>query len=287
MSVYSYQNLNKELQKGTDLSKIRSYLYQLNEELNYMFQNLEADNLTDEAYLLLKSDGVDTSSLEMTVDQIKMQVENINSGYSSIKMRTDEIELQVTEKVGIGNVVDELNSELKITSNKIYMGTTGQLVISAGNFRLDEQGNVEISGDIVGGSTIEVGQLYADDEGVELGAFYTYTSSSGGKYLALKDSQRVGIGDYPDFNIWAGAYTENFNNPYFYVKDTGETHMKSIILWSGADKESPFRVSADENNVATVTLNGGKVYPIVSVESLPTTPDANTVYLIQGKVTVS
>lgn len=287
MAIYSYKNLNETLDNGTDLKKIRSYLYQLNEELNYMFQNLEADNLTDEAYLLLKSDGVDTSSLEMTVDQIKMQVENINSGYSSIKMRTDEIELQVTEKVGIGNVVEELNSELKITSNKIYMGTTGQLVISAGNFKLDEQGNVEISGDIVGGSTIEVGQLYADDDGVELGAFYTYTSSSGGKYLALKDSQRVGIGDYPDFNIWAGAYTENFNNPYFYVKDNGETHVKSIILWSSADKESPFRVSADENNVATVMLNGGKVYPIVSVESLPAKPDANTVYLIQGKVTVS
>lgn len=308
MSVYNTKAMNTLLESRNDMQKIKSYLYQLNEELDYMFNHLEADNLTEESYLLLRSNGADTSSLEMAVDQIKLQVENLNTGYAAIKLRADEIELKVKDidnnystinqtvdkislsvsnKVSVGDVVKQLNSELEVSANRIYMGTTGQLIIKAGNFQLDQNGNVKIAGDIVGGSTIDVGQLYADDDGVELGAFYTYTSSSGGKYLALKDSQAVGIGDYTDFNIWAGAYSSNFNNPYFYVKSDGETHAKSIVLWSDSQKASPFTVAADENNVATVKLNGNSIYPVVSVSQLPSSPDANTIYLIQGTVTVS
>lgn len=308
MASYSSNTMNAQLEGRDDITKIKSYLYQLNEELDYMFNNLEVDNLTDEAYLLLRSDGVDTASLEMTVDQIKLQVEKANAGYASMTIKYNEIEskvkdldgnystieqtvdnisLSVSEKVSKGGVLTELNSELTIESNRIYMGTTGQLVIEAGNFQLDKDGNVTIAGDIVGGSTIEVGQLYADDDGVTLGAFYTYTAASGGKYLALKDTQAVGIGDYPDFNIWAGAYSSNFNNPYFYVKSDGETHMKSIVLWSDSSTTSPFTVgSSNGGKTATMTLNGNRVYPVVSVAKLPASPNANTIYLIQGTVSV-
>jgi hypothetical protein len=287
MASYSAKTMNAQLEGRDDIQKIKSYLYQLNEELDYMFNNLETDNLTDEAYLLMRSNGSDTSSLEMEVDKIKLQVESANSGVSSLTMKYNNISLAVSEKVDKNGVLQELNSELEISSNRIYMGTTGQLVISAGNFQLDEDGNVVIAGDIVGGSTIEVGELYADDNGVTLGSFYTYTASSGGKYLALKDTQAVGIGDYPDFNIWAGAYSANFNNPYFYVKNTGETHAYSIVLWSDSNTTSPFTVGNDGKGTATMTLNGNKVYPVVSVTALPDSPRNDTIYLIQGTVSVS
>lgn len=83
---------------------------------------------------------------------------------SRITQTADAITLEVNKKVSKGQVTENLNSELKITGNKIEM-TTGHFVIDSKNLKVTEQGDLEASGKITAQSG-RIGNWTIDDNGL-------------------------------------------------------------------------------------------------------------------------
>lgn len=110
-----------------------------------------------------------------TEAQFKVTAENITAEVirakneeeklsSRITQTADAITLEVNKKVSKGQVTENLNSELKITGNKIEM-TTGHFVINSKNLKVTEQGDLEASGKITAQSG-KIGNWTIDDNGL-------------------------------------------------------------------------------------------------------------------------
>lgn len=226
------------LQDSDDISKVKSYLYRLNEQLRYMFDNLTPEeNFSPVAYLAYKEEGDKISKMEITVDGITSEVYDAQ-GNSKIAQNASQIALKV-------NTSDLGNSSLTIKPAKIELQTTGQLVISSGNFTLDSHGNANFKGAInsgstitasavsggtingthISGSTIETrsGMFYASSDDVYIGPFYVYDGRTG-TYLANYD-QTMGMGNSDLFAFWAGGSgSYPGTNPKFTVQASGRVY---------------------------------------------------------------
>lgn len=227
---------------------VSDYLYKLNEDLVYMFNNLNIDdNFSEVGQLLHAEEGSRISTLEVRADGIDMKVQDDETNYNaSFSMLADLLTLEVTSPT------DDVSS-IKLTGDKITL-KTGKFVVDAKNLSIDEEGNAIFSGTVqaakvissdiqggtvtaakitggtirgthISGSTIDVGRLYADDDEVHMGCFYNYISDkSGAEYLATED-QTVGLGNHPNYAFWAGS---SGDNPPFTV-DQGGTLRASIF----------------------------------------------------------
>lgn len=93
------------------------------------------------------------AQFKVTSNEISAEVKRAQEAESSLSVKANEIALRVSEKVSRGEVTSELNSELKITGHRIEL-TTGNFIITAKNFTVDESGNSVFSGNISGASFI-------------------------------------------------------------------------------------------------------------------------------------
>ena len=97
------------------------------------------------------------ASLSIRADQIATSVTNLATDTNSRFIQTAE---QISLKVSVGAVTGNLNSELKITGNKIDL-TTGHFTVAAKNLTVDEAGNANFSGTVEGarfiGGSINIG----------------------------------------------------------------------------------------------------------------------------------
>lgn len=235
---------------------VSDYLYKLNEDLVYMFNNLNIDdNFSEVGQLLHAEEGSRISTLEVRADGIDMKVQDDETNYNaSFSMLADLLTLEVTSPT------DDVSS-IKLTGDKITL-KTGKFVVDAKNLSIDEEGNAIFSGTVqaakvissdiqggtvtaakitggtirgthISGSTIDVGRLYADDDEVYIGCFYAYTAGSGAEYLATED-QTVGMGNHPNFAFWAGSSS---TNPPFAVDQEGTVYANEIYCgdswWDG------------------------------------------------------
>lgn len=198
-------------------TKVRDYLYRLNEDLTYMFNNLTPeDNYSEYAQF--------SYAKIVYNDQI---VAEINASEEGLMIIADRISLE-----GLVTV----NGYFKVLEDGSIEATNGKF-------------SGTITASHISSSTIDVGRLYADDEKVMLGCFYAYTSDiSGAEYLATND-QTVGMGDHPSYAFWAGHDSDNpafmvnrdgnvFANEFFYVSRSGVMRsLSSIIneLWEAID----------------------------------------------------
>lgn len=205
-----------------------------------------------EAALTIKADGISTSvtnlrndtnsRFEQTAGQITAEVRRAKDAEQSIITQTSAA---IALKVSKGEVTGQLNSELKITGNSIDL-TTGHFTVSAKNFSVDQQGNAYFAGSITGGSTIDVGALYADNEELVLGDFkitandQTTFASTGSQYVVLStdvysNGTRYGSLTLADRNgkngteIIGGVLT---NKRVFtdYIESSGRAKAKDIYI---------------------------------------------------------
>lgn len=135
------------IESADDLAKVRQYLRKLNDDLTYMFNNLTPeDNYSASAPKLIYSvDENGEASFEISSSGIKMRVASDEYVKSNVEILDNKISL----KVSLGDVVNQVNdelSEISIDPKRIYMHSTGQLVIDTGNLTIDEGGNATFSG---------------------------------------------------------------------------------------------------------------------------------------------
>ena len=127
------------------LQEIKSYLFQHNELLRYMFSNLDPeDNYSADAlqkYI----------ERDQKIAQLVFDVNGLNISLGNLETKTETtfkiMDGQIQMKVSKGDVTNQLNSELLIDEKMIKL-TTGHFLITAKNFTVDAAGNATFSGTI-------------------------------------------------------------------------------------------------------------------------------------------
>ena len=228
-----------------------------------------------------------TDLKEYTEAQFKVTAEAITSEVSratkaegelstKITQTADAITLEVNKKVTKGEVTENLNSELKITGNKIEM-TTGHFVINSKNLKVTEQGDLEASGKItaqsgrIGNWTIDDNGLVGDDGAnrsatIVGGHIEGATMDVADGILTVEDgygnsSAIVRIGDF--------VCSDEYGRSIFQSSDemTGmsgnPSNSKGLYLWAGYRGKSDyaFVVNADKETHIRGSLHiSGNLY---------------------------
>lgn len=170
MAVFSINSIGN-IDDNSDLKKVKSYLYKLSDELNYMFNNLNPeDNYSETARVTYLEQGEKIGQLEVSVDGISATVQDTQKNYkSSMQVLANLLSLSV-------ETPDE-SSSVVLTGDKITL-STGKFVINSTNITVDEAGNAtfsgkvraaSISGSYFDGGEITVGVFNANDDGCTLG----------------------------------------------------------------------------------------------------------------------
>lgn len=178
MAIYTSDS-NRRM--GT-MEEIKSYLFQNNELLRYMFNNLDPEDNY--------SPGAIQKYIErdQKIAQLVFDVNGLDVGLKNIVTQTETtfkiMDGKIKMKVSKGEVTDQLNSELLIDEKMIKL-TTGHFLITAKNFTVDAAGNATFSGTIRGatiiGGSINIGDgiFEVDTDGsVQLGDFYVSANAS-------------------------------------------------------------------------------------------------------------
>lgn len=167
MAVFSINSIGND----DDLKKVKSYLYKLSDELNYMFNNLTPeDNYSETARVTYVEQGEHIGQLEVSVDAVTAVVEDTQNNYkSSMEVLANLLSLKV-------ETPDE-SSSVVLSGDKISL-TTGKFVVNSTNLTIDEAGNATFSGKVsaasiegstLNGGSLTVGVFAADDDGCQLG----------------------------------------------------------------------------------------------------------------------
>ena len=136
MSYFSAPTLAKD----SDMAKIRSYIMQLNQQLQYSLSSLDPEDNFSQEFLTDKT----ISQLEISMNGFMSEFKNLEAGVSTqISTLNNEIKLKVS--------AEELCSEISMAPGTIAF-KTGYLTIDAKNFKLSKDGTAEFSGNITGGS---------------------------------------------------------------------------------------------------------------------------------------
>ncbi len=198
MAVFSAASVDRI--NSIDDNKIRSYLYKLNEDLTYMFNNLTPDdNYSKIAYDTYVENGEMLSDLSISVDGIKANVVYKDKVVAAINL----------SKEGV-----------KIKGNKITLEGT----VTANNyFKINLDGSMEakngkFTGSITGG-TADIGCFSANSDDVYIGDFYVSGDATG--TIISNDGNVIISKDYKD------------NLPYIYVKNNRWfSYMKPDLIYS-------------------------------------------------------
>jgi hypothetical protein len=265
-------------QDTVDSSKIESYLYELNENLTYMFNNLTPEeNYSESARLIYAQRGEHLASVEVKADQIELRVENSEKHYNtSITLLSDLLSLNAETPDG--------SSSMELTGDCIKL-TTGKFEVDAKNLKIDSQGNGTFSGTVnaakivspsIEGGTIKSTKLYSIDietaslksADIKSGSIYGVTITGGridgseiygGDNIPLIARKGyVGLGDF----IIDDSYGRNIFQSSDEVTgmSTGDVSGTGKLLlwagWTGNSDTSTFMV----NGKKQVVIHGALYY---------------------------
>lgn len=241
MAVFSTNTLGN-LNQIED-KKIQSYLYKLNEDLTYMFNNLTPeDNYSKEALSVYASNSQMVTEMSVTVDGIKATVtDNVNNYNSTLSVLANCLSLTNSTPAGSSSAV--------LSGDKITL-TTGKFLVNSKNLTIDASGNATFSGK-VSAAAISGGTI-------------TGTSINGGSDIPFKArSSYVSIGDF----VVDDTYGRHIFQSYDEVTgmSTGDADTGELLLWAGwgfpREDRAYFCVNADGNVYiwGNLYVNGRKI----------------------------
>lgn len=204
-----------ELNNLDDISKVKSYLFQLTEQLRYMFSNLTPeDNYSEQARLTYVTDGERQSSIEVALDHINLQMVYKDEVVSAINMSKEQIKI-LAEKIALEGLVT-VNSYFQI-------GLDGSITARNGKFSGD------ITASTITGSTFQLNRganvgFVADGETFQLGDFIV--NDWWGRQVLESTDEVTGMSGEPEEEgglfLWAGYYDED---DYRFVVNSGGAYV--------------------------------------------------------------
>ena len=247
-------------QDTVDSSKIESYLYELNENLTYMFNNLTPEeNYSEAARLIYAQRGERLASVEVKADQIELRVEDNEKHYNtSITLLSDLLSLKAETPSG--------SSMMELSGDRIKL-TTGKFEVDAKNLKIDAAGNGTFSGtvsaaNIVGG-TINGASINSTNSDIPFKARRGYVSigdftcdDSYGRNIFQSDDEVTGMstGDVVGTGrllFWAGwdgrqatlsvngQDRVDINGTLYYNGQTIRSYIKNLVGSSSGGGSSP------------------------------------------------
>lgn len=132
-SLSSLQNLNKKLTGGDDkekndenMKKIVEYLYTLTEQLRYMFNNIDEENLTDKAMVRVIEDATEGkfTEVQQTSDAITAIIAGLNEAQKAVRVVFDSDGLTIKNGgFKIVNSNDDTTMSVSNTGNVAIVGS--------------------------------------------------------------------------------------------------------------------------------------------------------------------
>lgn len=242
MAVFSQTIADKEVQ---------DYLYELNENLTYMFNNLTPeDNYSAEAQLIYKERDKHIAAIQVQADKIDLRVANNETNYNtSITLLADLLSLTAS--------TPEDTSSVKLTGDKIEL-KTGKFIVNAKNLTIDALGNAVFSGTVtaaqINSSTINGGTISGT---VMSASTINGTIINGGDDIRFK--ARPGYLQFGDFEV-DDTYGRHIFQSYDEVTgmSTGDISAGEMLLWAGWNgTTATFRVFEDEVRIrGDLYING-------------------------------
>lgn len=237
-------------QDTVDSSKIESYLYELNENLTYMFNNLTPEeNYSEAARLIYAQRGERLASVEVRADQIELRVENNEKHYNtSITLLSDLLSLKAETPSG--------SSMMELSGDRIKL-TTGKFEVDATNLKIDAAGNGTFSGTVsaatIVGGTINGASINSTNSDIPFKARRGYVSigdftcdDSYGRNIFQSDDEVTGMstGDVVGTGrllFWAGwdgrqatlsvngQDRVDINGTLYYNGQTIRSYIKNLV----------------------------------------------------------
>lgn len=195
-----------------DFHKVQQYLYKMNENLRYMFNNLTPeDNYSQSAQLIYAADKERQSSIDVTLDHINLQMVDKDEVVSAINMSKEQIKI-LADKIALEGLVT-VNSYFQIgldgsitAKNGKFSGDITASTITGSTFQLARGANV---GFIANGTTFQLGDFIVND-------WY-------GRQVLESTDEMTGMGGEPEDDgglyLWAGYRDED--DYVLAVNDTG------------------------------------------------------------------
>lgn len=187
---------------------------------------------------------------------VNAQISNINGQIVDMSAEITVNAQNISQKVSKGDVVSEINQ----SAEKIIL-KSNRLVVYSTNFTLDEDGNVNISGNFSSksrsGYTVFINsgsvELYNEKE-IFIGEFTLTTKTGESDYSNIvisgsKDSKKIGIGFYNDESNNIYNYYEVYKDPI--VVDNSGYNIRHRF-WGNIAAQHLFFVNDESNNVGSV-----------------------------------
>lgn len=170
MAVYSQLSAG-DISSIDDMQKVRDYLYKLNKNLKYMFNNLTPeDNYSELARLTMVTDGERQATLEATLEGINLNYVAKSGVVSAINLSEELVQIDASK----------IKLEGMVTVNGYFkVGLDGSIEAKNGKFTGD------ISASNISGSTIDGGHIY--------GAYYGSRTSNDFFIIAEDGVTVVGV----------------------------------------------------------------------------------------------
>lgn len=229
------------------------YLYELNENLTYMFNNLTPeDNYSEDARLVYVQRGERIGSLEVRSDKIEAKVTDDEKHYnSSFTMLSNLLSLNVSTPSG--------SSSVQLTGDKIAL-KTGKFTIDSKNLTIDGNGNATFSGTVsaatINGGTINGTTINGGDEipfkarkgYVSIGDFVV--SDEYGRHILQSSDECTGMstGDLSsgELYFWAGWGQSDVGDALFLV-NTEQVHINGDLFYKGQSIRSYIKEIVDDS----------------------------------------
>lgn len=158
-----------------NLEQIKSYLYKLNEQLTYMFGNLDPDdNYSDYALNIYKSDGKKVLEIAASLNEVKLEMVKEGEIISAINMSEEQIRI-LANKIKLEGTVTANNNFVIYEDGSIEAKNakfSGVVAATGGKI-----GGVEIIGNTLNSSNfddaqIDFGSVIIDDTGLMVDNFF-------------------------------------------------------------------------------------------------------------------
>lgn len=243
MAIYT-QNTVNELTSDKMDGRVADYLYELNENLSYMFNNLSPeDNYSEDARLIYVQRGKRLGTLEVRADKIELRVQDDENNYNT-SMQLFANLLKLTAETPEGS------STIAMTGDKIEL-TTGKFIVNSTNLTIDAQGNATFSGTVRAATII--------------GGTITGTNINGGDTIRFKARPSyVQVGDF--------EVNDDYDRHVFQSYDevtgmsTGDAASNEYLLWAGWNgTSSTFAVfnNGDVRIRGTLYINGETIDELI------------------------
>lgn len=237
----------------SDDGRIADYLYELNENLSYMFNNLTPeDNYSEDARLTYVQRGKRIGILEVRADKIELRVQDDENNYNtSMQLFADLLKLTAETPEG--------SSTIAMTGDKIEL-TTGKFIVNSTNLVIDAEGNATFSGTVraatiiggtITGTSINGGdtiRFKARPSYIQVGDFIVDDSYGRHTLMSYDECTGMSTGDVSSSQLLLWAGYSGGNNYTFAVNGHGGVHVTGRFYYNGVELEDLIESYADSGS---------------------------------------